>query len=175
MNFAHAEVATLDPTTMRTLCEEYIANNYIDPETSERLGVKRGLRNPDGTGGGENSVLYGAGVVPAISRFTTVYKRMETGIGVTGFFISQRNRTIRTNNKTDIFIFTAIGSCGKPVGNTVGQRARINGKGGKTHRTEHTAQSNTVGIRKTFVAAVLPYLSVAGGTNNIVREFLPIL
>ena len=34
MNFAHAEVATLDPTTMRTLCEEYIANNYIDPETS---------------------------------------------------------------------------------------------------------------------------------------------
>ena len=35
---------------MRTLCEEYIANNYIDPETSERLGVKRGLRNPDGTG-----------------------------------------------------------------------------------------------------------------------------
>ena len=25
MNFAHAEVATLDPTTMRTLCEEYIA------------------------------------------------------------------------------------------------------------------------------------------------------
>ena len=50
MNFAHSEVATLDPTTMRTLCEEYIANNYIDPETSERLGVKRGLRNPDGTG-----------------------------------------------------------------------------------------------------------------------------
>ena len=50
MNFAHSEVATLDPTTMGTLCEEYMANNYIDPETSERLGVKRGLRNPDGTG-----------------------------------------------------------------------------------------------------------------------------
>ena len=50
MNYKHAEVATLDPQTMRTLCEEYIANNYIDPETSERLGVKRGLRNPDGTG-----------------------------------------------------------------------------------------------------------------------------
>ena len=43
MNFAHAEVATLDPTTMRTLCEEYIANNYIDPETSERLGDSSGL------------------------------------------------------------------------------------------------------------------------------------
>lgn len=38
MNFAHSEVATLDPNTMRTLCEEYVANNYIDPETSERLG-----------------------------------------------------------------------------------------------------------------------------------------
>ena len=50
MNFAHSEVATLDPNTMRTLCEEYMANNYIDPESSERLGVKRGLRNPDGTG-----------------------------------------------------------------------------------------------------------------------------
>lgn len=32
------------------LCEEYLKNNFIDPETSERLGVKRGLRNPDGTG-----------------------------------------------------------------------------------------------------------------------------
>ena len=50
MNFAHSEVATLDPNTMRTLCEEYVANNYIDPETSERLGVKRGLRNADGSG-----------------------------------------------------------------------------------------------------------------------------
>ena len=50
MNYTHAEVASLDPQTMRMLCEEYLANNYIDPETSERLGVKRGLRNPDGTG-----------------------------------------------------------------------------------------------------------------------------
>ena len=32
------------------LCEEYLKNNFIDPEASERLGVKRGLRNPDGTG-----------------------------------------------------------------------------------------------------------------------------
>ena len=35
---------------MTILCNEYLKNNYIDPETSERLGVKRGLRNPDGTG-----------------------------------------------------------------------------------------------------------------------------
>lgn len=32
------------------LCEEYTRNNYIDPEISEKLGVKRGLRNSDGTG-----------------------------------------------------------------------------------------------------------------------------
>ncbi|MDO5602004.1 MAG: citrate synthase [Oscillospiraceae bacterium] len=32
------------------LCREYLKNNYIDPEFSEKLGVKRGLRNPDGTG-----------------------------------------------------------------------------------------------------------------------------
>ena len=34
MNYTHAEVASLDPQTMRTLCEEYLANNYIAPETS---------------------------------------------------------------------------------------------------------------------------------------------
>ena len=44
------EVATLDSATMGMLCQEYLKNNYIDPEISERLGVKRGLRNPDGTG-----------------------------------------------------------------------------------------------------------------------------
>ena len=32
------------------LCAEYVKNNFIDPEECERLGVKRGLRNPDGTG-----------------------------------------------------------------------------------------------------------------------------
>lgn len=42
--------ADLDDRSMEYLCEEYLKNNYIDPETSERLGVKRGLRNPDGTG-----------------------------------------------------------------------------------------------------------------------------
>lgn len=47
MNFAHAEVATLDPTTMRTLCEEYIANNYIDPET--RCNFQRPLAGCDWT------------------------------------------------------------------------------------------------------------------------------
>lgn len=36
--------------TIQRLCDEYMKNNYIDPEISEKLGVKRGLRNPDGTG-----------------------------------------------------------------------------------------------------------------------------
>ena len=36
--------------SLEYLCDEYLKNNYIDPETSERLGVRRGLRNPDGTG-----------------------------------------------------------------------------------------------------------------------------
>ena len=40
-----AEVASLDPITMQTLCEEYIANNYIDPETSEKLGRERSVKN----------------------------------------------------------------------------------------------------------------------------------
>ncbi|HJA26454.1 MAG TPA: citrate synthase [Candidatus Fournierella merdigallinarum] len=44
------EMTRLAPETMKYLCDEYLKNNYIDPETSERLGVKRGLRNPDGTG-----------------------------------------------------------------------------------------------------------------------------
>ncbi len=40
----------LNQISMKFLCDEYVKNNYIDPEISERLGVKRGLRNPDGTG-----------------------------------------------------------------------------------------------------------------------------
>lgn len=67
MNFAHSEVATLDPNTMRTLCEEYVANNYIDPETSERLGVKRGLRK---ISTGNNSALHCVTVVLSIPKIS---------------------------------------------------------------------------------------------------------
>ncbi len=45
-----SEVVNLDRETMQSLCNEYLLNNFIDPEVSERLGVKRGLRNADGTG-----------------------------------------------------------------------------------------------------------------------------
>ena len=36
--------------SLEYMCEQYKENNYIDPEISEKLGVKRGLRNADGTG-----------------------------------------------------------------------------------------------------------------------------
>ena len=34
----------------RALCEEFRANNQIPPEKFDLYQVKRGLRNPDGTG-----------------------------------------------------------------------------------------------------------------------------
>ena len=37
-------------TELETLCGEYRANNRIDPDNFDRYEVKRGLRNPDGTG-----------------------------------------------------------------------------------------------------------------------------
>lgn len=44
------EVAQLAPEDLNLLRDTFHRNNTIDVETSERLGVKRGLRNPDGTG-----------------------------------------------------------------------------------------------------------------------------
>jgi citrate synthase len=52
------------------LCEEYQKNNFIDAEISEKLGVKRGLRNPDGTG-----VLAGLTNVCDVVGY-----RMENGV-----------------------------------------------------------------------------------------------
>ena len=44
------DVASLAPEDLELLCGTFRRNNTIDVEISERLGVKRGLRNPDGTG-----------------------------------------------------------------------------------------------------------------------------
>ena len=44
------DVAQLAPADLQLLCDAFHRNNTIDVEISERLGVKRGLRNPDGTG-----------------------------------------------------------------------------------------------------------------------------
>lgn len=46
----YPEVPELTPEQLQYLCNEYRSHNFIDPETSEKLGVKRGLRNADGTG-----------------------------------------------------------------------------------------------------------------------------
>ena len=46
----YPDVQTLSEQEIAMFCEEYRKNNFIDPKTSEALGVKRGLRNADGTG-----------------------------------------------------------------------------------------------------------------------------
>ena len=86
MNFAHAEVATLDPTTMRTLCEEYIANNYIDPETSERLGVKRGQH-------------AGAIRVAQAAFDTETFARLRVDVVVCQILFTQRPHGLRVQRR----------------------------------------------------------------------------
>lgn len=46
----YPDVQDLTNQDLKVLCDAYRKNNFIDPEVSEKLGVKRGLRNPDGTG-----------------------------------------------------------------------------------------------------------------------------
>lgn len=46
----YPNTASLTEEQLKILCDEYRSHNRIDPAVSDRLGVKRGLRNPDGTG-----------------------------------------------------------------------------------------------------------------------------
>ena len=46
----YPDVMKLSEEELKLLCDEYRNNNYIDAELSEKYGVKRGLRNADGTG-----------------------------------------------------------------------------------------------------------------------------
>lgn len=47
----YPDVPALEPEEIQLLCGEYLAHNaHLDPREADRLGVKRGLRNPDGTG-----------------------------------------------------------------------------------------------------------------------------
>lgn len=50
MVMIYPDVQDLTNQDLKVLCDAYRKNNFIDPEVSEKLGVKRGLRNPDGTG-----------------------------------------------------------------------------------------------------------------------------
>ena len=40
----------IDSTFISSLCEQFLEQNYIEPELYSRYSVKRGLRNADGTG-----------------------------------------------------------------------------------------------------------------------------
>ena len=46
----YPDIQKLSDSELKTLCDAYRENNFINPEMSEQLGVKRGLRNSDGTG-----------------------------------------------------------------------------------------------------------------------------
>ena len=50
MVMIYPDVQDLTNQDLEVLCDAYRKNNFIDPEISEKLGVKRGLRNADGTG-----------------------------------------------------------------------------------------------------------------------------
>ena len=50
MVMIYPDVQDLTNQDLKVLCDAYRKNNFIDPKVSEKLGVKRGLRNPDGTG-----------------------------------------------------------------------------------------------------------------------------
>lgn len=46
----YPDIHELSKEELKALCDEYRKHNFINPEISEKLGVKRGLRNADGTG-----------------------------------------------------------------------------------------------------------------------------
>ncbi|MGM9940935.1 MAG: citrate synthase [Bulleidia sp.] len=46
----YPDIHELSKEQLKALCDEYRKHNYINPEVSDKLGVKRGLRNADGTG-----------------------------------------------------------------------------------------------------------------------------
>lgn len=46
----YPDIPELSKQQLSDLCEEFRRHNFINPEISEKLGVKRGLRNSDGTG-----------------------------------------------------------------------------------------------------------------------------
>ena len=50
MVMIYPDVQDLTNQDLKVLCDAYRKNNFINPEVSEKLGVKRGLRNADGTG-----------------------------------------------------------------------------------------------------------------------------
>ncbi|MBD5102362.1 MAG: citrate synthase [Subdoligranulum sp.] len=85
------------------LCEEYLKNNFIDPETSERLGVKRGLRNPDGTG-----VLAGLTNVCDVVGYDWVDGKRVPAAGKLIYRGIDVERLIRAAAEEDRFLFEEV-------------------------------------------------------------------
>ncbi|MBD5093683.1 MAG: citrate synthase [Subdoligranulum sp.] len=85
------------------LCEEYLKNNFIDPETSERLGVKRGLRNPDGTG-----VLAGLTNVCDVVGYDWVDGKCVPAAGKLIYRGIDVERLIRAAAEEDRFLFEEV-------------------------------------------------------------------
>ena len=50
LNLSREEMISSSKKFVASLCTQYKKNNYIDPSFYQKLDVKRGLRNPDGTG-----------------------------------------------------------------------------------------------------------------------------
>ena len=49
----YPDVPALEPEELELLCHEYVEHNAtLDPHLADQMGVKRGLRNLDGTGAG---------------------------------------------------------------------------------------------------------------------------
>ncbi len=68
----YPDVPALEPDELELLCHEYLKNNqHLDYHVADRLGVKRGLRNPDGTG-----------VLAGITNVSSVigYEKDENGV-----------------------------------------------------------------------------------------------
>ena len=57
----YPDVPALEPDELELLCHEYLEHNAtLDPHLADQMGVKRGLRNLDGTG-----VLAGITTLPS--------------------------------------------------------------------------------------------------------------
>ncbi len=85
------------------LCGEYLKNNFIDPETCERLGVKRGLRNPDGTG-----VLAGLTNICDVVGYTMVDGARVPAEGRLIYRGFDVQTLIEAANKEDRFLFEDV-------------------------------------------------------------------
>ena len=81
----YPDVPALEPEELELLCHEYVEHNAtLDPHLADQMGVKRGLRNLDGTG-----------VLAGITNVSNVvgYDKKEDGtiVPIPGRLIYRRN------------------------------------------------------------------------------------